>query len=102
MYGHLWVANYGSEDQADTWLKGLSDLTPEHLAAGLRECLKHPEMKPPTLPQFRMLCKSAGAVHECHRLRPKALPEPKESKAQRLACGLAAVRAIREQLQGVL
>lgn len=55
IYGHRWVSSYGEEDDG-TWLSGLADLTPDHLAAGLRSCLHSGEEWPPTLPAFRNRC----------------------------------------------
>jgi hypothetical protein len=104
IYGHRWVSSYGTlKDGAyETWKKALSDITPEQIANGLSACLTRNEGWPPSLPEFRNLCvpPEPKLAHNSHRLKPLALPEPKDAKAKRMAFGLASVQAMRAQLRG--
>ena len=72
IYGHKWVSSFGAADD-DTWLMGLRDVTPQQIGIGLERCRTRPEPWPPTLPEFRALCKSAGAPY--HPPFPR-LPKP--------------------------
>lgn len=80
IYGHRWFSAYGEYAQADgratntveTWRKGLAGITPEQVAAGLEACLAQGAEWPPTLPEFRKLCKPTAAPY--HQAFPKALP----------------------------
>jgi hypothetical protein len=90
MYGHKWTSNYGDADDG-TWLSGLVDLSPADLADGLRACLKRTDPWPPTLPEFRQLCRPRReAIHR----EFKALPRPEGWREK----GLAALQKIREAL----
>ena len=56
IYGHRWLSNFGPRDEGGTWLMGLVNLTPQHLAAGLRACVDRGDDWPPPLPEFCALC----------------------------------------------
>lgn len=58
MYGALWTSSHGDFDQNNTWLKGLTGISPQQIANGLNKCLQTiGESKgPPTLPIFRAMC----------------------------------------------
>lgn len=83
IYGHKWASAYGETDADDTWASGLKDMTPQNLADGLRACLDRAEPWPPTLPEFRALCKpeTPPAYHQEY----VPLPKPKISKEEALA-----------------
>lgn len=66
IYGHRWRSSYGSANAIRTWQKALADLTAEQLADGLKRCLTRDDPWPPTLPEFRSLCKPTAAPY--HRL----------------------------------
>lgn len=71
VYGHKWVGTYGPDDEDDVWLLALSDLEPRELAVGLEACCKRrSDAWPPTLPEFRSLCRPAGYAE-----RPQAYRE---------------------------
>ncbi len=72
IYGHKWVSSFGAADDG-TWLSGLRDVTPEQIGIGLERCRIRSEPWPPTLPEFRALCKPAGAPY--HHPFPR-LPKP--------------------------
>lgn len=59
-YGSLWVSRYGSlprERVKRTWAEDLADMTHNELALGMNRCR---DLKwPPTLPEFRELCRPA-------------------------------------------
>lgn len=57
LYGHKWTSSYGEFDQDDTWAMGLADLSLDQIKTGFVACLDSDEEWPPTLPQFRQLCK---------------------------------------------
>src|SRR5687767_12430879 len=56
IYGKKWIDNFGEADDG-TWLTGLYDVTPHEIARGLDACRTSRSPWPPTLPQFRALCK---------------------------------------------
>lgn len=65
IYGPRWTSSMGvvpvNEDgsltvSGDTWAQGLSGLTPDQIAHGLRSCLATDSGWPPTLPEFRAKC----------------------------------------------
>jgi hypothetical protein len=95
IFGHKWTSSYGAEP-SDTWLAGLIDMSEEELRTGLVACLTWPEEWPPTLPQFRQLCRPRR--EEAHRIYRAALPEPPEVRARRKAAGVAALQGIRDGL----
>lgn len=82
IYGHKWASAYGETDADDTWAIGLHDVSPEQLAEGLRGCLERTDPWPPTLPEFRALCKPEPkpAYHEIYQ----SLPAPELTKEQKL------------------
>jgi len=58
MYGRKFADMWGCVEIASlkaTWAKALADLTPEEIGAGLARCLERDW--PPTLPEFRALCR---------------------------------------------
>jgi hypothetical protein len=104
LYGHRWVSAYGTLDDGayETWKKALADVAPEQIADGLAGCLKRADGWPPTLPEFRRLCipPAPEPVQDMHKMKPKALPEPKDAKAKRMAFGLESVKAMQTMLRG--
>lgn len=81
IYGHKWASAYGETDADDTWARGLHDVSPQQLAAGLHACLKRTDTWPPTLPEFIVLCKPEPkpAYHEAY----PGLPAPKLTDEQK-------------------
>lgn len=72
IYGHRFPSAYGESDDG-TWLKGLYGITPEQVAHGIGECLKRQDPWPPSLSEFRAMCKPIIPAY--HRPFPK-LPAP--------------------------
>lgn len=92
-FGHKWISSYGALP-SETWLAGLVDMTPDELRTGLVACMTWEAEWPPTLPQFRTLCRPIREVaHEIYQ----RLPEPEEHRAQRKAVGLAHLASLREE-----
>lgn len=84
IYGHKWVSAYGPQDDG-TWAVGLSGYTPEQIGRGLRACLDRNDPWPPSLPEFRALCKPGPRENAAaYRDFPPAL-EHKPSADQKLA-----------------
>jgi hypothetical protein len=79
---------------SETWLAGLVDMTPEELRTGLVACMTWEPEWPPTLPQFRLLCRPIR--EEAHQVYQR-LPEPAEHRAQRKAIGIAHLANLREE-----
>lgn len=86
IYGHKWVSAHGDSDiTRDTWQRGLKDLTTAELATGLRAVVTRPDPWPPSLPEFRALCRPPPPeqAHVLYRALPKPKPNP-ESAASAL------------------
>ena len=92
IYGHKWVSSFGQSDD-DTWLKGLWDITPEQVGAGLEKCRISKETWPPTLPEFRTMClpEKSPPYHRDY----VALPKPPKNPAKIEA----ALQAMRNKLK---
>lgn len=88
IYGHRWVSSYGADDDGDTWLRGLQGVTGAEIAAGLETCCSRGEAWPPSLPEFRALCRPPKDRREhagMYRDFPKALPPPRDPAKARAA-----------------
>ena len=76
IYGHKWVSNYGDADHSGTWAKGLADLTTENLKEGFKACMRDGREWPPSLPEFRKLCKPKRENAGMYRIPPsRQLPK---------------------------
>lgn len=92
IFGHLWGSRYTSPAvlvaARAEWAYALADMSGDDLARGLRRCATDLD-QPPTLAQFRKLCKPAPALH-----RPApALPHIK-AKPETVAAAAAEVRGL--------
>ena len=92
-FGHKWTSSFGMVP-SETWLAGLVDMTPTELQTGLVACLTWESEWPPTLPQFRGLCRPRR--EEAHQTFMR-LPEPEENRERRKATGLAHLANLREE-----
>ena len=84
IYKNLWTSTLDSPEMLqaakDEWSIELAGFTTAELSKGLRETKRlHPNF-PPTLPQFRSLCRQPKK-HALHELRHKALPRPKADES---------------------
>lgn len=95
IFGQRWLSSYGVEP-SETWLAGLIDMEPGELQIGLVACLSWESDWPPTLPQFRALCRPRR--DECHRVYRAQLPEPAEVRSQRLESGRVVLDSLRAML----
>ncbi|HEX5464435.1 MAG TPA: hypothetical protein VFW88_06935 [Burkholderiales bacterium] len=87
IFGHRWTSAYGETDEDDTWLRGLSDLTPQDLADGLHGCVNlQPDdagkVWPPNLPEFRALVRTAKRARIA-KLTPPTKPQAPMTPEQR-------------------
>lgn len=57
MFGVRWTKQYGERDSDGFWARGLADMQPEELKAGLAAVLDSGAIWPPSLPEFRKLCR---------------------------------------------
>ncbi len=57
IYGHKWTSSYDVSDRDGTWAKGLADMSNDELKAGFIACVTRGEAWPPSLPEFRALCR---------------------------------------------
>ena len=89
---------------AATWAKALGGFTGEDLARGLRACLDRNDGWPPSLPEFRALCREPipAPIPLCHRLLPRALPEPDSVKQARREKGRVALDELKTLLRGAI
>ena len=69
LYGHKFTSSYGPSalneadglsESAKTWASGLTGVTGEQVAQGLRACLERKDEWPPGLPEFRQMCLGKG------------------------------------------
>ena len=76
IYGHKWVSNYGESDESGTWAKGLADLSTDALKQGFKACMADGHEWPPSLPEFRKLCKPKRENAAMYRISPnRQLPK---------------------------
>lgn len=102
MFGHRWASSYGTADRGALWRRGLDGLAPADLAVGLQACMAQALDWPPTLPQFRAMCRPVAERREsaaAYREFPKALPAPPPT-GERLAAAKAVLAEVRARLAG--
>lgn len=92
IFGHKWVSSFGETDDG-TWLRVLSGLTREQIAAGLRACLNRNDVWPPGAAEFRRLClpEKVVAYHRDY----VALPKPPVDRDKVASC----IQTMREALR---
>jgi len=92
IYGHKWTSHYGTSDDSGTWAKGLADMSGAELKAGFLACLTNGEPWPPSLPEFRNLCRPPKEKREnaaAYRYTGPSLPHKISDEAK--AKGRAAI-----------
>lgn len=101
IYGHKWESAHGLTDKENTWAIGLADMTVEEIGIGLNECVHRADPWPPSLPEFRALCRppkvkreNAAAYHYPGPSLPHLLSD------ERRAAGRAAVEVAKAALRG--
>ena len=95
VYGIKWSKSYASVEAIETWSRGLSSLTNEQVAAGIRGSMERHKDWPPTLPEFLSLCKPEPQK-AAHKVFPKALPEPPEWRQTRRQKALSKISDFRK------
>lgn len=96
IFGHKWTSSFGAEP-SETWLAGLIDMSEDEVRTGLLACLNWPEEWPPTLPQFRALCRPRREA--AHQVHVRELPPPPEVREQRKASAAEALAGLREGMR---
>lgn len=111
LYGHKWSSAYGElasdangelTETASTWARGLNGLAGQELAHGLEGCVSRSDPWPPSLPEFRALCKPQPVENaKMYETPPEllALPEPKEARDARRAKGKAAAQMLKSHVR---
>lgn len=105
IYGHRWETSYGPAltdageltPIAATWAKALTNFGPDDFGRGLKACLDRADGWPPTLPEFRTLCRPPQPLAPCHVLLPRFV-ESNERKAARRVAGRAGLAQIKTLL----
>lgn len=95
-YGHKWTSSYGVEPN-QSWIDGLADMTTDDIKRGLASLknFQDDEGWPPTLLQFRDLCRPRTCpAHEIY----KPLPLPTKPFAERQKEAVAALASMRDIL----
>ena len=86
IYGHKWESAHGTHDADETWAIGLADLSLEEIGNGLHGCIKRTDPWPPSLPEFRLLCRPVKAKREnaamYHCPPDRALPHKLDDDAR--------------------
>ncbi len=93
-FGHKWTSSYGTEPNR-AWVDGLADMTVDDLKTGLGNLKTWRDEGgwPPTLLQFRELCRPhASPAHALYQ----PLPAPKSSWGERKHVAEASLSALRE------
>lgn len=98
IYGAKWASQYGASDDG-TWDAGLSKFSEEDVFAGLQACIESREEWPPSLPQFRALCRPEKRENEAmYRFPPdRQLPHLLSEEAR--SNGRAALAALRSKVK---
>lgn len=99
IYGHRWSSQYGKQPAA-VWVSGLGDLSADEIKRGMEGCVMRPDGWPPSLPEFRAMCKPVVAViPACHRpAQPFAAALPKPAKITAPGDARARLAAIRAKI----
>ena len=107
VYPHKWQSEYGPIPTA-AWIAVLNPMSQEQLAYGVGQekariaklTLAGREAWPPSAIAFEVMCRGSGDPAEVAARMPahRALPEPEEAKAKRLATGTRALTAIYERM----
>ena len=74
IFGHKWTSSYGDMDDG-TWQTGLAGLDIHQIKHGLNVVKESGNEWPPSLPEFRAMCKATKG-HPSFKEFPPALPPP--------------------------
>jgi hypothetical protein len=99
-YGHKWGSAFGAKP-LESWGYGLAGLTDDELQHGLDSIRNRVELWPPSLPEFRAMCRPPDKKPEAaHMPVHRALPVPEEVREHRKKIGMAAIANCRRILAG--
>ncbi len=82
LYGYSWTRDRGESDERGTWTSALGKHHPTQIQHALADCLRVYPDRPPTLGQFRVLCKMHPDPRAPLQLPPK---QKSENSAQWIA-----------------
>jgi hypothetical protein len=99
IYGHKWTSNYGDCDTDGTWAKGLADMTNDDLKRGFFACLNSGEAWPPSLPEFRAMCKGPKRENEMMYAIPRVPQLPHKIDDEARAIARQAIAAMRSAIK---
>lgn len=85
IYGHRWTSQHGAADDG-TWRKGLSDIDPNTVGQALRRLVNRANGWPPTLPEFRLMCRHHNGAEYGLDYVPEVY-RPRENRPERLLTG---------------
>jgi hypothetical protein len=91
-FGHKWTSSYGL-DPSPAWKDGMADLTIDEVRRGLSALKNWREEWPPTMPQFRDLCRPMSTAAHTDYV---PLPQPASSWDVRQDAATAACNSLRE------
>ena len=105
MYGGMWTNAQGDEPN-ETWWLGLRDLKPEQIKKGIESLRDSAKPFPPSLPEFRGLCKGSGGVESweaiCHKpFQPDRALEDKGAQERARVAGEKALLEMRGLFDGL-
>ena len=97
VYGAKWASQYGDTDDG-TWTTALAEFSEAEVFAGIQACIDSGDEWPPSLPQFRALCRPAPRENAAmYRLPPeRQLPHLLTDEAR--ASGRANIAKLRASL----
>lgn len=87
VFGTRWTSQYG-DTLPDTWRRALADMSGADIGQGLIACLKEAREWPPSLPEFRRMCRPARRENEAayhappERLLPHKLSDEERAKGR--------------------
>ncbi|AJK46200.1 hypothetical protein [Burkholderia plantarii] len=114
MYGNSVLDKYrtGQADESgedvgmatarSVWLNGLREFTPEVLMRALAKCADKHKTFPPTLPEYRDLCKSVAPRQWCATETVPRLDVSEALRSEQVECARHAIAETRLRRQGVL
>lgn len=91
-FGHRWTSQFGTEDDG-TWQQGLRGITPDQVRSALEAIDQSGEAWPPSLPEFRALCRGRNGfgldytpeVYRRRETEPTRMIGSDQSQEQRAA-----------------
>lgn len=96
-FGHRWTTNFGNTDRGGVWARGLVGLEWNEITAGVAKCVEQALEWPPTLGEFRKLCRPGKERREnwqAYQPQPRQLRHMlTQEQRERGRAGIAEARA---------